>query len=101
MTLNNMVGKKCIVRTHSDGVWFGEIGEKFGDEVIIFNARRMYYWWASQGISLSAVALYGINQEKSKIVEPCAQHWTKAIGITLCTDVAIKSIEEAPHVHAR
>ena len=40
-TLNSMIGKKCIVRTADAGVWFGEIVEKSGAEVIVKNARRM------------------------------------------------------------
>ena len=33
--LSKMVGKKVIVRTYSAGVWFGEIAEKDGNEVIV------------------------------------------------------------------
>ena len=40
--LNSMIGKKCIVRTYSAGVWFGEIAQKSGNEVIVKNARRMW-----------------------------------------------------------
>ena len=47
-SLNSMVGKKCIVRTHSAGVWFGEIAEKSGNEVILKDARRMWRWWAAR-----------------------------------------------------
>ena len=54
--LNSMLGKKCVVRTYSAGVWFGEIAEKSGNEVVLKNARRMWYWHAAESISLSAVA---------------------------------------------
>lgn len=43
--LSAMIGKKCIVRTYSAGVWFGEISKKSGNEVIVKNARRMWQWW--------------------------------------------------------
>ena len=96
-----MVGKKCIIRTYSAGVWFGEIAEKSGNEVIVKNARRMWNWWAEKSISLSGVALYGIKQDKSKIVAPVESVWLEAIEMIPTTDVATKSIEGAPHVEAR
>ena len=98
--LNSVIGKKVIVRTDSDGVWFGEIVEKSGMEVCIKNARRMYYWKAKEGITISAMALYGIDTEKSKIIEAVPLHWTLSIGLTLCNDEAIASIESAENVKA-
>ncbi len=99
-TINSMVGKKCIVRTYSAGVWFGEIAEKCGEEVIVKNARRMWQWWAAESISLSAVAIHGIIHEKSKICEAVESVWLNAIELIPCTDKAIKSIEGAKIVKA-
>lgn len=90
-----MIGKKVIIRTYSAGVWFGKLIQKDEDEVILEDARRMYQWWCKESISLSAVAVYGINQEKSKICVPVDCIWLKAIEILPCKDVAVKSIEEA------
>jgi len=98
-TLNTFIGKKVIIRTYSAGVFFGVLAEKAGEEVILKNARRMYFWKAKEGISLSACALYGIGKE-SKIVEPVESIWLKAIEIIPCSQDAIKSLEEAPHVKA-
>ena len=33
--LNGMIGAKVIVRTYSAGVWFGELAQKSGNEVIL------------------------------------------------------------------
>ena len=99
-SLNSMVSKKCIVRTHSAGVWFGEVAEKSGNEVIIKNARRMWKWWAAESISLSAVALHGIKHDESKIVEPVHAVWLEAIELIPASDKAIASIEGAPNVQA-
>lgn len=99
--LNAMLGKKVIIRTYSAGVWFGELEQKAGNEVIIKNARRMWKWWAKEGISLSACALYGIKHNDSKIVEAVDSVWLEAIEIIPCTDVAINSLESAPHVKAQ
>lgn len=97
---NAMIGKKVIIRTYSAGVWFGELEQKSGNEVILKNARRMWKWWAKEGISLSACALYGVKHEQSKIVEAVDSVWLEAIEIIPCTDISIKSLEEAPNVKA-
>ena len=98
--LNNMIGKKCVVRTYSAGVWFGEVAEKSGNEVIVKNARRMWKWWAEEGISLSSVALHGVKRDQSKIVESVPAVWLEAIELIPASDKAIASIEGAPNVKA-
>ena len=98
--LNAMVGKKCIIRTYAAGVWFGEIAEKSGNEVIVKNARRMWRWFAAQGISLSEVSMHGINHGKSKIAEPVGAIWLEAIELIPCTPTAIEIIEAAEHAKA-
>lgn len=98
--LNGMIGQKCIVRTYSAGVWFGEIAEKSGNEVIVKNARRMWRWWAAESISLSAVALHGIIHDKSKIAEAVPSVWLEAIELIPASDKAITSIEGAKNVQA-
>lgn len=99
-TLSGMIGKKVIVRTYSAGVWFGTLTEKSGNEVIVSNARRMWQWFAAESISLSAVSIHGIKQEKSKIAEAVESVWLEAIEIIPCTDKAISSIEGAKIVKA-
>lgn len=98
--LNAMIGKKVIIRTYCAGVWFGELNEKDRNEVILLNARRMWSWWAKEGISLSSVATSGINHNKSKIAESVEAVWLEAIEIIPCTDKAIKSIEGAENAKA-
>ena len=95
-----MIGYKVIIRTYSAGVWFGVLDEKDGNEVIIKNARRMWRWWAKEGISLSSVAIHGINRDKSKIVEPVSSVWLEAIEIIPCTNDAVDSIEGAEYAKA-
>jgi len=99
-SLNTMLNKKVIIRTYSAGVWFGKLIEKAGNEVILEDARRMYRWWAKESISLSAVALYGVKHDKSKIVEAVPSIWLQPIEIIPCSDAAIKSLEEAKNVKA-
>lgn len=99
-TLNGMIGKKCIIRTYSAGVHYGEIAEKSGSEVIVKNSRRLWQWKAKESISLSAVAKFGIDQSGSKVCAPVDSIWLDAIELIPCTDDAIKSIEEAAIVKA-
>ena len=93
--LNRMIGKKVIVRTYSAGVWFGVLAEKSGSEVIIESARRMWRWQTKESISLSSVAIHGIDNSRSKIAQAVDEQWLNAIEITPCEPLAIKSLESA------
>ena len=91
--LNSLVGKKVIVRTYSAGVHYGEVSEKEGAEIILKNARRLWYWkTANNGISLSEVANAGLDKE-SKVCAAVDLIWLQPIEIILCTKEAIKNIE--------
>ena len=98
--LNCQIGEKVIIRTYSAGVWFGTLDQKSGNEVILTNARRMWRFWCKKSISLSGVAIYGLDQGKSKICPAISKQWLEAIEIISLTDIAIKSIEEAEDVEA-
>ena len=50
-------GKVVMVRTYSAGVHFGELVEKVGQEAILKNARRVWYW--AKACSLSQLAMEG------------------------------------------
>jgi hypothetical protein len=95
-----MIGKKVIIRTYSAGVWYGELAQKSGNEVIIKDGRRMWQWFAAESISLSGCANYGINQSKSKIAPAVSQVWLEAIEILPCTDAAVKSLDGAENAKA-
>ena len=85
-------GQEVIIRTYSAGVWFGRLKEKAGDEVILTEARRMWRWWANESISLSGVALHGINQGKSRIAGAIDSVWLQAIEIIPISGTAAESI---------
>lgn len=97
--LNYHIGQKVIIRTYTAGVWFGKLIEKSGNEVILENARRLWYWKAKKSISLSGVAVHGIASE-SKIPPAIDKQWLEAIEIISLTDDAIKSIEDQPDAEA-
>jgi hypothetical protein len=90
---DSMIGKKCIFRSYASGVHYGELIEKDGKEVIIKNARRLWYWeTTNKGISLSEVALTGVAKD-SKVCAAVDAIWLEAIEIIPCTKGAIKNIE--------
>ena len=99
-SLNDQIGEKVIVRTFSAGVWFGELQQKSKDEVILVNARRVWRFWCARSISLSGVAQYGLNQEKSKICPAVSKVFLNAIEIISMTDKAIESLEDAKDAEA-
>jgi len=49
-----------IVRTYSAGVHAGNLKEKNGQEVILLNARRLWYW--DGAASLSQLAMEGVKK---------------------------------------
>ena len=90
-----------IIRTYSAGVWFGVLNQKSGAEVILKNARRLWQWRCKKSISLSGVAVHGIDQEKSIIAPAVPRVWLEAIEIIPIDGEAAKSIQEAPDAEAR
>ena len=97
-----MIGKKCIIRTYSAGVWFGTVTEKDGAEVIIKNARRLWRWHTNNnGISLASVALTGVNASESKIEPAVPAIWLEAIELLPCERSAIESLERCPDAKAQ
>ena len=89
------IGQEVIIRTYSAGVWFGRLKEKSGNEVILTEARRMWRWWAKDSISLSGVALHGINQDKSRIAGAVESVWLQPIEIIPISGKVAESIRTA------
>lgn len=89
-----MVGKHCIVRTYSAGVFAGTITERNGKEVKMSNARRIWYW--SGAASLSQLAIEGTSRP-ADCKFPCEVQevlLTEVIEIIPTTEKARQSIAE-------
>ena len=86
-------GQYCMVRTYSAGVFAGTIVSRKGKEVLLKNARRIWYW--AGAASLSQLAMSGTSQpEKCKFPEPVSEViLTEVIEIIPITAMAKKSIE--------
>ena len=90
---SEITGDYYIVRTYSAGVFAGSIKSRIGQEVVMTNVRRLWYW--DGAASLSQLAMHGTSKpgnckfpcEVSEII------LTQAIEIIPCTDKARKSIK--------
>ena len=91
-----MKGAYVIVRTYSAGVFAGTFVSRKGKEVVLKNARRLWYW--SGAASLSQLAVNGTSKPKScKFpVEVSSITLTEAIEILPVTKEAQKSIASVP-----
>lgn len=56
-------GAYVVVRTYSAGVFAGNLEARDGSEVVLVNARRLWYW--DGAASLSQIALLGVSKPKS------------------------------------
>ena len=93
-TLNGM--KYVICRTYSAGVFAGYLEKREGQEVIMRNARRIWYWTGAA--SLSQLAMEGSSDPKN-CKYPCTVdrvELLQAIEIIDVTEKARKNIEETP-----
>lgn len=54
------IGKKVIIRADRAGVFFGELENVQGDEVLLKNCRRLWYW--SGAATLSQISLEGVKR---------------------------------------
>ena len=88
-----MKGKYCMVRTCSAGVFAGTLVSRKGKEVLLKNARRIWYW--AGAASLSQLAMSGTSQpENCKFPEIVAEVLlTEVIEIIPITARAEKSIK--------
>ena len=87
----------CIVRTYSAGVFAGWYDRKTkGQEGIVYDARRIWYWDGAN--SLSSLAVDGTTKpENCKFPKSVSEIELKQIiEIIPCTDKAKKSIEGVP-----
>ena len=85
--------KRQIVRTYSAGVFFGVVESRKGKEVVLRDARRLWYW--SGAASLSQLAIDGTNNPGQCKFPEAVSHieLMQAIEVIDCTPKARASIE--------
>ena len=57
--IENLIGKRVIVRAHGAGVFYGTLNEVEGDTVELTQCRRLWYW--DGAASLSQLAAEGVK----------------------------------------
>lgn len=94
--LQKYVGKYVIVRSRNEGVNAGKVIELDDTGVVLEDARRLYYHKpVNKNVSwYEGVAMYGISSD-SRIGCPVEKVIIEDYSLTICTDVAEKSIREA------
>jgi hypothetical protein len=95
--LSSYIGKYVICRSRNEGINAGIVQDIDETGVVLQDARRLYYHKpANKEVSwYEGVAKYGISED-SKVgtaVEKCI---VEDYSLTVCTDVAKKSLIEAP-----
>lgn len=92
----NEVERYVIVRTQSAGVFAGTLESRVGQEVVLLNARRIWYW--DGAASLSQLAMEGTSKPQNcKFpIEVSRVELLEAIEILDVTDVARQSIANVP-----
>ena len=88
----SMLGKHVIVRTYSAGVHFGTLKGREGQEVVLANARRLWYWEGA--FTLSAVSLDGVKKSSKLSVTVPEILLTEAVEIVPCSAKASKNLSE-------
>ena len=89
-------GRYVIVRTQSAGVFAGNLESRVGQEVVLTDARRLWYW--AGAASLSQMAVSGTSRPKDckfPVAVPRAA-LTQAIEILDVTAEAESSIKAVP-----
>jgi hypothetical protein len=90
-------GFRVIVRAYSAGLFVGTLVEFDDKNVLLKDCRRLWRWHtANNGLSISEIGQYGINQEKSKIC--CIEEWKilPYVEISPVCEKAYISIMTAP-----
>lgn len=90
------IGDYVICRTYSAGVFAGTLASRDGKEVLLHNARRLWFW--SGAASLSQLAVEG-TKNPAQCKFPCEVSevmLTEVIEMLSVTDAARISIAQVP-----
>lgn len=93
-TFTPHIGRRCIVRTYASGVFCGIVVAQSGRQVELRESRRMWRWQAAESISLSSVAVNGVDPSKCRFPETVeAMTVLDALEIIPATPTALATID--------
>lgn len=94
------IGDKVIIRSSPSGCWYGTLAAREGNCVTLHDARRLWRWWAGEGVSLSGVATAGLRPDRigeCRIAAPVQEVIVLDVCEILSTTIlAQQSIESMP-----
>lgn len=89
-----------IIRCEKAGVFFGHIKDRSGDEAVLTDVRRIWYWEGAA--TLSQMAMEGVKKPEACKFTVTVPEMTVlgVIEIIPCTDEAVQSILGVPEWRA-
>ena len=89
-----------IIRCEKAGVFFGHIKERNGDEAVLTDVRRIWYWEGAA--TLSQMAMEGVKKPEACRFTVTVPEMTVlgVIELIPCTDEAVQSILGVPEWRA-
>ena len=93
-TFTPHIGKRCIIRTYASGVFCATLQAQDGRMVELHDCRRLWSWKAQESISLSSVAVNGVDPKSCRFPETVpAMTVLDALEIIPASDNALASID--------
>lgn len=93
---DDWTGKYVIVRCRDAGVHAGVLKSRSARECVLADSRRLWRWRVKDnaGITLSDVAVHGLDKKDTRISAPAEIMLTENCEIIACTPEAQASIAE-------
>lgn len=91
--IENLIGKRVIIRAYGAGVFYGTLSEVDGDTVELTGARRLWYWDGAASLSQLAAEGTTVPQNCKFTVTVESIVILKVIEIIPVTEQAQESIE--------
>ena len=87
-----ILGKKCIVRSYDAGVYYGIVAEVNGETVKMENVRNIWYWKGANCLADIAANGVGEGSNVSRVVSSMTLN--RCCQLIPCADTAIKNLDE-------
>lgn len=90
--MKNTTNQKYIIRCDRAGVFYAEIASRTGDEAVLKNARRIYYWTGAA--TLSQLAMEGVKTGSKITVAVPEMTVLGVIEVIPASDAAILNLDK-------
>ena len=88
--------KQVIIRSNESGVWYGTLAAHADDHswVTLKKATRLWRWQTKEGVSCSALAVYGVDAARSQLAPVVSE----VIVTGVCEIIAVDKKAEKTYV---